>query len=219
MRLLNFGIIVSAVFLLSSCATSGSAAKKPVLLADLEPYEIDSVGIGVSKVFSAEVEAKTATVLIVPRSNQVCLGFNIVPNNIRLYFDEPARSIFTASFTKYLDEYEAHSLRKNERKTASEYGKVPIFFKWGVFSYNAEADSTVSFGYTFVGDSPYFMLTIPSSKNRLYGESNVQESGKITVFLTIAQGKDLSSRFDQDTILASVAERSAAVKTSTPDTY
>jgi hypothetical protein len=199
-----------ATGLFVSCASSGTAAKKAdERLANLEPFEIGSMTLGQIKMFSDDVEQKKLDIRLYPRTGQLCLEFFSLPNKQRLYLDRSAREILSAAFLAYKDDFSAKKLLRGTQKSSSAYGKNTIFYQWGVLTYNGESAPAVSLGYRFSGDSPYFTIVIPPTKNKLYatGDSAVKESAENVVYLTTGQIDELLPYLSQENLEGTVKEK------------
>lgn len=189
-------------------------------LADLDPLELGKISAYGDGLVPGKIDAKEATVTLMPRENFICLAFSALPNNHKLYFGPDARTALREAARKYSAEFEAHTLDK-AKNMARTYGKIPVIYEWGTLTYNGLAHMKLFMGYKFVESSPYFTLFITITPNERYGiESNpVKQCGEYKLYFTLSQLDAFCETLDNAAIEAAVAEMVKENAEDKPDTY
>ena len=201
---------VFLALLATSCKTS-PRTNPAEMLADMDPIELRTLSIGVSKALMFGTKGSEAVAFLYPREGAVALEFTYSANKNQLMFDRQARDGFVSALAEYLKLYEARELNREQKaRKKPAFGTYTVAHRWGVISMNGEAYPKIAYSYTFEEKSPYFTVFIPRMKNDIFeGEtgSNVKESFDVTLYFTRAQATALAELFDQDFLVKVVEEK------------
>ena len=103
------------------------------------------------------------------------------------------------------------------------YGKFPAFMKWGVLTMNAEGTASVSAGYQFIKNTPYFIITIPETANDRYTSTTrgsvVKRSGYFQIFFTRSQLAEFGEMLIQEYLESTLEEQNISRASADPDVY
>lgn len=211
-----------AALLLIGCAGTPAPVISDDMVANAEPYEVGLAGASFSGFTGVGIKLGTFAVNFAPRTNEVILIFKIQGNETHLYLDKTDRDVFIDAITAYLESFEQRTLDRDSDKPA-EYGTFPSFMKWGLLSLNAEGTATVSAGYEFIKDAPYFTLTVPETDNDRFTSttraSKVQRSGHFQIFFTRSQLAEFGEMLIQEYLESTLEEQNISRASSDPDTY
>lgn len=85
-----------------------------------------------------------------------------------LTFDQTALRDLRAAFDQYDAAFEAKTLVAKKTKYASAYGKIPVHYIVRNLLGDIPYEPVITCGYVFVGQSPYFIITVPETKSTLH---------------------------------------------------
>ncbi len=224
----QFALYAGILFLFVSC-TSTKSAQIQEGIADIGPIPLEPVSIGLDKMFSFDVENKTAAAVFQPRENTVSLEFRYETVKYLQYWDRNARELFIAAVEQYNDDFENRRLIDRQSKTASVYGKFKGKTEWGTFMVNSRSIPQVTMGYIFKKETPYFFITQKPAKNEQVPGDSVNSSVTINIYLTRAQAGIIANLFRQEYLTGLVPEsalygaqnsgNAAASSVTAPDIY
>ncbi|NLK60289.1 MAG: hypothetical protein GX290_04450 [Treponema sp.] len=219
-KLSTFLLIV--MILVVGCAGSPQPVQSTDMVANADPYEIGVAGASFSGFTGIGMSAGTFTVSFAPRTNEVILVTKNQGNETHLYLDKSDRDLLISAITSYLESFEQRTLNRNN-DMLSTYGTFPAFMNWGMLTLNAEATATVSTGYEFKKDAPYFTLTIPETDNDRYTsttrKSTIKKSGYFQIFFTRSQLAEFGEMLIQEYLESTLEEQNISRASSDPDTY
>jgi len=213
-------ILLMVVF--TGCTGSPQPVTSPDMVANADPYEIGVAAASFSGFTGIGMKAGTITVQFAPRTNEIILLASNQGNKTYLYLDKSDRDLLISAITSYLDGFEKRTLDRDKNMLAV-YGKFPAFMKWGVLTLNAEATATVTTGYEFNKDAPYFTLTIPETNNDRYRSttrgSTIKRSGYFQIFFTRSQLAEFGEMLIQEYLESTLDEQNVSRASVDPDTY
>lgn len=153
-------LLIGLLSLFLSCASVETRSEN--FIADFDPIELESSSISLLNVLGTDVTDKNVQIFFVPRDGRVLLYFrDVMGAQYKLYLEKDARDLFEQSFTLYSSEFEARNLDHRKRVSWDIYGKSQAELEWGLLQITDRSELDLTFGYRFIKDSPYFMLTIP----------------------------------------------------------
>lgn len=202
------GAAFAALFTLS-CTTSPRINKEE-MLADMDPIELKTLSVGISKVLFNEPKASEMTAVLYPREGAVALEFTYSGNKNKLFFNRLTRDQFISALVEYQRLYEARGLDREQKSSKPAFGTAVASHRWGIMTFNGEANPKIVYSYAFEESSPYFTVFIPRTANLLYKGvtgSRVKESFDVTLYFTRAQATALAELFDQDFLVKLVEEK------------
>lgn len=202
------GAVLAALFALS-CTTSPRMNKEE-MFADMDPIELKTLSVGISKILFTEPKAGEMIAVLYPREGAVSLEFSYSGNKNQLVLNRKARETFISAFVEYQRLYEARGLDREQKSSKPAFGTAVVSHRWGVMTFNGEANPKIVYSYTFEEKSPYFTIFIPRTANLLYKGvtgSRVKESFDVTLYFTRAQATALAELFDQDFLVKVVEEK------------
>lgn len=85
-----------------------------------------------------------------------------------LTFDQAALRDLQAAFEQYDVAFEAKTLVAKKTKYAHAYGKIPVHYIVRNLLGDIPYEPVITCGYVFVGQSPYFIITVPETKSTLH---------------------------------------------------
>lgn len=221
MKNITYILIVCLAF--TSCSTVKQTGNPDDMLANIDPFKIETMTVGLNTLLTTGIKQNTAFVFLEPRTNKIWLQFVYDGNKNLVFFDKQARDAYTVAVKKYLEEYETKALIQKSAKMSSAYGYINTVHKWGLFSLNAETVQKTEFGYRFVDDAPYFIITFPESSNALYNGttgSKIKASVKIVLYFTKAQVLAFSELIAQENLLTLLDGQDTPEKgIEVPDAY
>ena len=219
-KLSTFLLIV--MILVAGCAGSPQPVQSTDMVANADPYEIGVAGASFSGFTGIGMNAGSFAVNFAPRTNQVILVAKNQGNETHLYLDKSARDLIISGITSYLESFEQRTLDRDTDMLAA-YGKFPAFMKWGMLTLNAEATATVSAGYEFQKEAPYFTLTIPETINDRYTsttrKSTIKKSGYFQFFFTRSQLAEFGEMLIQEYLESTLEEHNVSRASVDPDAY
>lgn len=207
--------------LVLSCKTS-PRMNSAEMLADMDPIELKSLSLGVSKALMSGTKGSEALAVLYPREGTVALEFSFSANKNQLMFDRKARDGFVSALAEYLKLYEARGLDRKQKAKKAVWGTYTVAHRWGIMTMNGEAYPKVAYSYAFDDKSPYFTIYIPRMPNAIFqGKtgSNVKESFEVTLYFTRAQAIALAELFDQEFLVKLVEEKKKETLYSDGDEY
>lgn len=221
MRLTITLAAVAALFFLG-CAGSPAPQTSSDMVANAEPYEIGVVGASFSGFTGIGMNLGTFPVMFAPRTNEIILVTSNQGNDTFIYLNRSARDQLLAAASTYIEQFEARTLDK-EGSQLSAYGGFPAFMKWGVVFINAEGTASISVGYEFAKDSPYFAITVPDTDNDRYmsttRKTHVKKSGYFQIFFTKSQLIEFAEYLVQENLESTLEEKNVSRASTDPDEY
>jgi len=189
--------------LVFSCGSVKPAVSNPSMIADIDPFSIDSVTVWLEQTFSSKLKEVDVEVTLHPRKNEVILEFRHNMITHRLFWSEAARQQFRAAFDSYSDDFDNKRLVTDYRKSRAAYGKNTLRYEWETFKYSTTYFSTppIEFGYRFMDKAVYFTVFLRSAKEESSETSRNNDSQQYSVYFTRAQAEELAHLFDQDYLL------------------
>ena len=210
----GFLYFCTCVLLCVSCAHTGSAAKYPNKLADIDPFSIGLTSASLDQTFSSKVKATDVEVIFYPRENEVALEFNLGQSQYRQFWNEAGRRLFIEAFGKYKEDFANRELLTNFNRSRAIYGKFTGRFLWKTLSFSATYSSSpvIQLGYRFREGSPYFSASQRKAKEETgFNRMGISESPAYSLYFTRAQGEELLSLFDQAFLLGLLKDSSTQV--------
>ena len=221
MKITAWLAVISALFLIG-CAGAPKPTVSQDMVANADPYEIGVAGASFSGFTGIGMNAGSFTLQFAPRTNDVVLLTRNQGNETHLYLNKHARDILISGITGYLDQFEQRSLNRDKKMFAA-YGKFPAFMKWGVLTMNAEGTASVSAGYQFIKNTPYFIITIPETANDRYTSTTrgsvVKRSGYFQIFFTRSQLAEFGEMLIQEYLESTLEEQNISRASADPDVY
>lgn len=121
-----------------------------------------------------------------------------------LTFDQTALRDLRAAFDQYDAAFEAKTLVAKKTKYASAYGKIPVHYIVRNLLGDIPYEPIITCGYVFVGQSPYFIITVPETKSTLHNPVDDERTrtstpvkllfnrNQMRTFLTVAQEENVA---------------------------
>jgi len=192
---------VMAVFVFS-CG-SVKPAVNPFMIADRDPFSLDSVNIWLDRTFSSKLKETEVEVVFAPRKNEVILEFRHDLLTYRQIWNEAARQRFIEALNLYNKEFDNKQLVNDYRKSRAVYGKDNLRFEWETFKFSATYKSSpvIELGYRFKGNAVYFTVLQRSAKEETSTSGRNNDSPQYSTYFTRAQAEDLAKLFDQNYLL------------------
>ena len=217
---MKFSLRIAAVLSVLCVSFAAFAQSAVPALADLDPVEVTKLSVSRDTLVPGTLELIETAMIIAPRANEVWLEYSDMVSKLRFCLGPDVRNAIREAGIKYGADYEAHTL--NAKKNMSNvYGKTKFRYEWGTMGFNAIAHPTLSMGYRFVKDSPYFTLFFPVTANERYNTegSTIKQTSEVRLYFTRAQLETLVAALDKAAIEAAVAEMVKENAEAKPDTY
>lgn len=211
----------TALFIVG-CNSSPDLRTTKDMVANADPYEIGSAGASFSGFTGIGTKTGSFSIVFAPRTNEVILIMKNQGNETHIFLDRHARDIIMNASVQYLEQFESRTLSETGNRL-DEYGKFAAFMKWGMLTLNAEGTATISVGYEFQKDAPYFTITIPDTENDRYTSSTryspVKRSGYFQMFFTRSQLIEFVEYLVQENLESTLEEQDISRASTDPDVY
>lgn len=152
---------------------------------------------------NTKVNVEPVEIFYEPKYQEV--GFTLDAKGSRyLTFDHAALRDLQAAFDKYDAAFEAKTLVPKKTKYASAYGKIPVRYIVRNLLGDIPYEPVITCGYVFVGQSPYFIITVPETKSTLHNPVDDERTrtstpvkllfnrNQMRTFLTLAQEENVA---------------------------
>lgn len=152
------------------------------------------------------IKQQKATILVSTEEDQLAgFGSSIISNYYIVLMDPTVREKLTKAKNNYYSDFENKKLLKKNNNTYKQYGKYEATLNWGTLSNSTPnfATGNIYFGYEFVKNSPYFIISAFPMHNEYFdivGDSVSKDSMRIKFFLTKSQLNDLVTTLSEDNI-------------------
>jgi len=198
----KFLFMAAAAFFFFSCGSIDRGIKYPNMVADIDPFTVESIDATFDVLFSSRVKPVKMDVIFYPRENIVALEFRHELIRYRQFWDQSSRQLFVNALEQYKKDFVSKNLTTTKyNKSRNIYGRFQGKIEWETFKYTStyKASPAIELGYRFRADNPYFTVLQRSAKEEtgVMSGSNL-ESLQIPVYYTRAQGDRLAKLFDQD---------------------
>lgn len=161
-----------------------------------------------TKTLTGGLKQYAATGIINPDTAEA--GFGCKNNGLYylIFMDKSSRDALRKAVDRYLNDFSAKKLDRNNKKSWRSYNKTNITLRWGTIKTSTPNNGIGSayMGYTFEGKSPYFTITIPEMENIKAKDSDavVKSSYKITYYFTKAQITSILSMLEEEKIINTI---------------
>lgn len=198
---------------LASCATTKKPAYTVAVVANIDPFPVGKAPVGINQFLASDIAVKEVSVVYDPRQDFVTLEFShqAVKHSWRL--TKANRAALVGDIQRYKADFEAKALAKQVDHEA--YGLEPIFVKWGVMRFNAQATAKIEVGYKFIDNAPYFTMILPVTENELYqkvGGTVPRSSSYVAFHFTRAQATEFSTLISEEYLAQKIAEKNVSDK-------
>lgn len=151
------------------------------------PLSTGTIGYG--------IKHREAEVFVDPKTKKAGIQTYYQTSFFDFMFDQKNIAIIAEAFDKYLQDFEAHNLIKNNtmktRKIYSAKGKCRV--EWGTIKamINNYGDAQFHVGYEFKNKSPYFCIIIKDAKNIApdLGSNVAEKSVEVQLYFTKAEAR------------------------------
>lgn len=199
---------IIAGIILASVVAMGFAAKNKIKdhvtetkMGKYDDVEIGSGTLRYKALLKQELQAAEVSVMLYPKRGLVGIEFKKgIGHKERVLFDADARKALKEAYEQYIDDYENKKLDKKKTKYERKYGYARVKTEWGPFQYSSYAEPKASFGYIFVGKSPYFALKIPQTKSDQKKGDVVVEYADSLFYFTRSQIKEIVDAMTEEKI-------------------
>jgi len=208
MKIINKVLIILAISVtISACNTTKDKVNEDFTVNIKSPQvTIGEVEMQFEPLFGiGKLKKQNVTVLYFPQENAICLVYKFNYFTFYQFWNNKGRLSFINALQKYNEDYEAHNLQNNSKKTQKKYGIVRGYLVWQQFSFTVQADGNmnIELGHTFKDTSPYFSV---NQRSTVYIDKNTKDRNKsspeVTMYFTRAQAAELAAIFDQYLILS-----------------
>ncbi|MBD5446953.1 MAG: hypothetical protein HDR32_04250 [Treponema sp.] len=148
-----------------------------------------------------------------------------------LTFDPAALRDLRAAFDQYDAAFEAKTLVTKKTKYAHAYGKIPVHYIVRNLLGDIPYEPVITCGYVFVGQSPYFIITVPETKSTLHNPVDDERTrtstpvkllfnrNQMRTFLTLTQEENVAQALQAaaEKVDADAAEPPAGGTADVPD--
>lgn len=221
MKSANIFVVIVTVLVIG-CTTAKPPVQSVDMVANAEPYEVGIVSANFSTFLGIGMKSGTFTIDFVPRTNEIVLVTKNQGNETLIYLNRESRDIILFAANEYLDQFDNRALSQNGKKL-DVYGKFLAFMKWGMLTLNAEGTATISVGYEFQKNAPYFTLTIPETTNDRYlsttRSSRIKQSGYFQIFFNRSQLIEFAEYLVQENLESTLEEKNVSRASTDPDEY
>ncbi len=215
-------VAVILVVIFTGCAGTPQPVQSVDMVANADPYEIGIAGASISGFTGIGMKPASFAVSFAPRTNEVILIAENQGNETHLYLDKDDRDLIISAITVYLEAFEQRVLDPDNDMIAA-YGKFPAFMRWGMLTINAEGTASVSTGYEFYKNTPYFVMTIPETPNDRYGDttrhSTTKRSGHFQIFFNRSQLAEFGDMLIQEYLESTLEGKNISRASADPDVY
>lgn len=221
MKMYTLFAACAALFVIG-CAASPDVRTSEDMVANADPYEIGTAGAFFTGFTGIGIKPGTFLINFAPRTNEVILIMKNQGNDTHLFLDRKARDVILNGAVQYLEQFESKTLVEKGNRL-DEYGKFDAFMLWGLLTLNGEGTATISAGYEFEKDAPYFTLTIPDTPNDRYGvvdrPSPIKRSGYLQLFFTRSQLIEFVEYLVQENLESTLEGKNVSQASTDPDVY
>jgi hypothetical protein len=190
------------ITLLVSCA-SPAPPRNEHFVADYDPIEAGTVNLGIPSGLSGKIRVVDVPIIYNPRTDVVSFEFTYQTVIYRQFWTTPNRAALLSALSRYQADFDARNLpRKSRSRMGKAYGSLIGTAEWAQFKFSIISFGypNVDLGYTFVENSPYFLIT-------QWGTQNIKEGGapnslRVPIYLTRTMAKELSDALNQETLLS-----------------
>jgi len=155
-----FVLFIGLLSAFLSCASVETRSEN--FIADFDPIELESSSISLQNVLATDVVDKNVEVFFLPRKGSIMLHFrDVMGSQFNLFLDKNSRDMLEESFAQYSSDFDVRNLDERRRITWDIYGKSKAVLEWGLFQITNKSPFYLAYGYRFIKDSPYYMLTVP----------------------------------------------------------
>ncbi|CEM61380.1 hypothetical protein DWQ65_07910 [Treponema phagedenis] len=147
-------ICVAGIF--SSCA---STKKEKLAEPNYPMQKLGAIRANTVNRVNKQLSPKVFSFLFIPTTNLVQMHHKFMGDNIWVDLTAEGRAAMIEAMNKYIEEYEAKKLTKENDKKKAYFGKADMLVTWGVLGGAHEAMPTVRFEYQFITPKrPYFII-------------------------------------------------------------
>ncbi|MDR2246998.1 MAG: hypothetical protein LBE17_10100 [Treponema sp.] len=199
----RFVPVIFLALLAAACKTP--PPQNEYMTADTDPISAGSIAAGTQGPFSSRLRQTELLVTYHPRTDSVEFQFPYQTVTYRQYWNTLNREALLAAISQYQSDFAAKNLPVMRRsKMRRAYGTLEALTEWGSLRLmiTARGRPAVELGYTFVQNSPYFIITQREAKNELVTGESQNTSLLITLFFTRAMAADLAAALDRSRLLS-----------------
>lgn len=172
--------------------------QKTYIFYEKTPLSTGTIGYG--------IKPRTAEIFVDPKTKKVGIQTYYQSSFFDFMFDEKDVALIAEGFEKYLADFEAHTLIKNNsmktRKMYTAKGKCRV--EWGTIRtmMNYYGDAKFHVGYEFKKNSPYFCIIVKDCKNIAtdLGTNVPEKSVEVQLYFTKAEAKELLEKIGRERV-------------------
>lgn len=197
-------MVIFAALACFSCGSVDMASRYPNMVADLDPFPLETIDVAFDQLFSSKPKINKVNVVFYPRENAVALEFRHELVRYRQFWNQTGRQQFTEALAKYKADFDNKNLVTKYSKSRSAYGRLKGRAEWETFKITSTYKSApiLELGYRFRGDNPYFTVLQRAAKEETGINSEAHlESNQFAMYYTKAQADKLAELFDQNFLL------------------
>lgn len=157
------------------------------------------------------IKPRTAEIFVDPKTRKVGIQTYYQSSFFDFMFSEKDVALIAEGFEKYLADFEAHTLIKNNtmktRKMYTSKGNCRV--EWGTVKtmMNYYGDAKFHVGYEFKKNSPYFCIIVKDCKNIAtdIGSNVPEKSVEVQLYFTKAQARELLDKISRERVKEELA--------------
>lgn len=178
--------------------------QKKYVFYEQTPLSTGTIGYG--------IKARTAEIFVDPKTKKVGIQVYYQSSFFDFMFDEKDVALIAEGFEKYLADFDAHTLIKNNtmktRKMYTSKGNCRV--EWGTIKamINNFGDAKFHVGYEFKKNSPYFCIIVKDCKNIApdLGSNVAEKSVEVQLYFTKAEARQLLDKIGRERVKQELQE-------------